>query len=373
MRYLPSQTPGFGRLSLRFHFMQRFVASRLASRAVSRSCWARQYARRYTTAAPPPPSPPRTIPRGKRVVICTVAFLAGLSFYFVLPDPSRSAPTLEREPLSPRYFTSTTVIENDQAGPDTKLLRLAVKPEILKATDPEGLKAIWSVFIKDDDIQVERPYTPLYGIDEHGHMVFWIKKYPKGEVGRWLHAKQPGDKIELRAPLATWQWKDDTWDEVVMVSRPAVVPMTADLKAKQISGGTGFAPFYQLFHSVISNMTVSPQTQFKLLHSSRRPEELPPPSLIKSLLKFSEENPQRLKVDLFVDEDENKTSEYPLAVTRINEGEIKRSLGLVGNPSSLLKNVFGKKEPEAAPKRRLFLVCGPEPYVLLVFRRYVSI
>ena len=198
--------------------MQFPVASRLTSRVACQSTWARGCLHRYTTASSLPPPPPAGLPRHKRVVICTVAFLAGLSFYFVLPDPSRSAPTLKRDPLSPRHFTPTTVIENDEAGPDTKLLRLAVKPEILKATDPEGLKAIWSVFIKDDDIQVERPYTPLYGIDEHGHMVFWIKKYPKGEVGRWLHAKQAGQTIELRAPLATWKWQDNTWDEVVMVS-----------------------------------------------------------------------------------------------------------------------------------------------------------
>ena len=97
------------------------------------------------------------------------------------------------------------------------------------------------------------------------------------------------------------------------------------------------------------------------MHSSRRPEELPPPSLLKPVLQFSQENPQRLKVDLFVDEDEAKSSEYPLSITRINEDEIKRSLGVVEKSTSMLKRVFGNKEPVAAPKRRLFLVCGPDP------------
>lgn len=76
---------------------------------------------------------------------------------------------------------------------------------------------VWSVFIKDDDIQVERAYTPLNGVDRDGNMLFWIKKYPKGEVGRWLHSKAEGDTIEVRGPLRTWPWKEDTWDEVVMV------------------------------------------------------------------------------------------------------------------------------------------------------------
>jgi len=73
------------------------------------------------------------------------------------------------------------------------------------------------VFIKDDDIQVERPYTPLEGVDEDGRMLFWIKQYEKGEVGRWLHSKKVGDTIEIRGPLKTWAWQDDTWDDVVMV------------------------------------------------------------------------------------------------------------------------------------------------------------
>jgi hypothetical protein len=49
-------------------------------------------------------------------------------------------------------------------------------------------------------------------------MQFWIKKYPHGEVGRWIHSKKVGDDIEIRGPLTTWPWKDDAWDEVVMVS-----------------------------------------------------------------------------------------------------------------------------------------------------------
>ena len=79
---------------------------------------------------------------------------------------------------------------------------------------------VWSIFIKDDDIQVERPYTPLEGIDEDGKMSFWIKKYEKGEVARWLHTKRPGDHVEIRGPVQTWlwQWQEELWDEIIMVS-----------------------------------------------------------------------------------------------------------------------------------------------------------
>lgn len=64
---------------------------------------------------------------------------------------------------------------------------------------------------------MERTYTPLEGVDKDGQIHFWIKKYDNGEVGRWLHSKHIGDTVEIRGPIKTWIWKEDTWDEIVMV------------------------------------------------------------------------------------------------------------------------------------------------------------
>ncbi len=141
------------------------------------------------------------------------------SLYLFVPDPSRSAPTSSREPLSASHFTPTTVISNETSGPNTKILKLKIPPHLIPRTgdDHVGFEPIWSVFIKDDDIQVERQYTPFEGVDKDGNMVFWIKRYPKGEVGRWLHSKQPGDTVELRGPLTTWPWKKGEWDEIILV------------------------------------------------------------------------------------------------------------------------------------------------------------
>ncbi|KAG6821609.1 hypothetical protein H0H93_000118 [Arthromyces matolae] len=215
--------------------------------------------------------------------IVGVGIVAGLSWYFFYPDASRSAPTLANIPLSPTHFTPSKVSFNEVCGPDTKLLELIVPPELLPRLDADVFAPIWSVFIKDDDIQVERPYTPLEGVDENGRMLFWIKQYPRGEVGRWLHSKNVGDTIELRGPLKTWQWKEDEWDEVVM-----------------ISGGTGITPFYQLFSSVISRPSEY-QTRFTLLHSSRTLADIPPPRIIDNLSSFAARNPERFRLKLFVD------------------------------------------------------------------------
>lgn len=137
--------------------------------------------------------------------------------YLFLPDKTRHAPTVDDASLSPSHFTRATLTSSEQSGPNTKLLVLTV-PEFSKSKHASKLGPIWSVYIKDDDIQVERPYTPLEGIDEDGRMRFWIKKYPKGEVGRWLHSKKIGDQVEFRGPLSTWAWKENEWDEIVMVN-----------------------------------------------------------------------------------------------------------------------------------------------------------
>lgn len=96
-------------------------------------------------------------------------------------------------------------------------MTLALPPKSRPSLEDGALQSIWSIYIKDDDIQVERPFTPLEGIDNQGQMRFWIKKYENGEVGRWLHSKKAGETIEIRGPLKTWPWRADEWDEIIMV------------------------------------------------------------------------------------------------------------------------------------------------------------
>lgn len=174
-----------------------------------------QVKRCYTSRTTIPPSS-----TGRRVALWG-ATLGGLSLvgaYFFWPDVSRSAPTYANVALSPTHFTPVTITGTEQCkDPSTRLMTLTVPRESILPLQ-EGLFApIWSIFIKDDDIQVERPYTPLEGIDDQGRMKIWVKRYPKGEVGRWLHSKHEGDHIEIRGPLKTWPWQDQAWDEIVMV------------------------------------------------------------------------------------------------------------------------------------------------------------
>lgn len=141
-----------------------------------------------------------------------------VSTYFLWPSKYRGRPTLSHKPLSPSYFIPVTVSDNSQAGPDLAVLTLSIPPGSHASDEnSSSFDPIWSIFIKDDDIQVERPYTPLFGIDEKGVIKLWVKRYQRGEVGRWLHSKKAGDTIEIRGPLKTFPFEVGKWDEVVMV------------------------------------------------------------------------------------------------------------------------------------------------------------
>ncbi|KAI0347175.1 ferredoxin reductase-like C-terminal NADP-linked domain-containing protein [Trametopsis cervina] len=274
--------------------------------------------------------------------------------YFFWPDVSRSAPTYADVALSPAHFTPVTVTASEPCSdPNTRLMTLTVPQHLLPPLDGSVFAPIWSIFIKDDDIQVERPYTPLEGIDEAGRMKFWIKRYPRGEVGRWLHSKNVGETIEIRGPLRTWTWLEEGgWDEVVMVS-----------------GGTGITPFCQLLHSVLlSRAERQPSTHFTLLHSSRVPGELPPPELLQPLIKHASAHPESLSISWFVDTKDGSAAEAvardEIRQGRIGQADIRRALGDGGESSWWQKLLrVTAKQPQLADRKLLVLVCGPETMI----------
>ncbi|OCH92887.1 ferredoxin reductase-like C-terminal NADP-linked domain-containing protein [Obba rivulosa] len=308
------------------------------------------YSRRYASTS----SPPERSARSKIFIslgLLTTGSLVGT--YFLWPDNSRSAPTYENSLLSSRHFTPVTVTASEPCpDPNTRLITLTVPPQSIPPQDDALASPIWSIFIKDDDIQVERPYTPLEGIDEHGRMKFWIKQYPKGEVGRWLLSKNVGDRIEIRGSIKTWPWKDETWDEIVM-----------------ISGGTGITPFYQLLHhTILRGVSESQKTRFTLIHSSRTPAGLPPPEMLDPLLKASRSNPESFSISLFVDEFDGSNhpcmSSSDLHVGRISKTSIERALRLdINNP--WWRKLLRLNTPMGSDKSKkvLFLVCGPDPMI----------
>ncbi|PFH52653.1 hypothetical protein AMATHDRAFT_74117 [Amanita thiersii Skay4041] len=293
------------------------------------------------------------------------AFACATSAYLFLPSaPSRAAPTSATETLSPQHFTPSTVLSTEDTGPDTKIITLRIKPALvpshfirettapLTPNTPAADRRIYSIFIKDSDIQVERAYTPLQCADKEGKIQFWVKKYEHGEVGRWLHEKKAGDVIELRGPIRTWDWSwrdcEGEWDDVVM-----------------ISGGTGITPFYQFLHSLFSSpasLKGHGRTRYTLLHASRTPMDLPPPSILDPLAKFASEYSDIFRMRVFVDlvpgGCPSIAGNNALELGRIGKDAISQSLEL-----KQMGRWWWQTNTKAQQKKVLFLVCGPESMI----------
>ena len=140
--------------------------------------------------------------------------------YALSTDLSRAI-TPDDQPLSSQYFTHASVVSSEESGPSTKLITLSIPRSLIPEDDTPTLP-VHSIYIKDDDVQIERPYSPLYGVGKDGRMVFWVKRYEGGEVGRWLHSKRAGDVIEIRGPVPTLDLAKEIqndWDDVFMVGK----------------------------------------------------------------------------------------------------------------------------------------------------------
>ncbi|KAI5125059.1 hypothetical protein M0805_007482 [Coniferiporia weirii] len=246
---------------------------------------------------------------------------SALGLWFWEIDGSRHVKLL---PLSPFYFTQTTLASSESTSESGKLIRLSLPPGALAGLSDH--QPIWSVYVKDSDIQVERPYTPIEGISASGEMTFWIKKYPHGEVGRWIHSRLPGEVIEIRGPQQTWAWKDGDWNNIIM-----------------IAGGTGIVPFFQLLHTYFARKPEEQQTtKFTLLQSYRSPNELPAAIMREKLASWSQDKPEELEIRTFVDNMDGATNQSGLVEGRISKADIKAALGTSNG-------------------KTIILVCGPEP------------
>ncbi|CAG8705785.1 6077_t:CDS:2, partial [Acaulospora colombiana] len=125
-----------------------------------------------------------------RLVAVGTTFVAFYYTWRPLDDPKKDP----RNPpdLGPHQFTRCTVLslkpDPPEAGnkADHVVIQMNVPVRFLPEDGSYLANAIHHVYIKDDDMQIERPYTPLNGIGVDGKMDFWIKKYPGGEVSNWL-------------------------------------------------------------------------------------------------------------------------------------------------------------------------------------------
>lgn len=77
------------------------------------------------------------------------------------------------------------------------------------------IPAISSFYLKNDEMQIQRPYTP-FDITDSGFKIL-VKKYEDGEMSRYLFRQNQGASIGIRGPIPTFS-PATTYKHIVMVS-----------------------------------------------------------------------------------------------------------------------------------------------------------
>lgn len=228
-------------------------------------------------------------------------------------------------------------------------------------------QGIWSVQVKQPQLQIARSYTPLPPIhvdedkekdkDKTKHLRFLIRREPQGEVSSYIHNLPLGANIALRGPHLEYVIPQDV-DEVLF-----------------IAGGTGIAPGLQAAYTLLEcREAVRSNLKIHILWANRRKDEVPfvvsrfsmwktlfraspftrddslpePPqaSLVEELEIMKSRHKEKLVVDYFIDED----GSY------ITENVLKRCLANLENSTP------GNKEKPPSGKK-LVLISGPEGFI----------
>jgi hypothetical protein len=181
--------------------------------------------------------------------------VGGAVYRYSAPPSSSSAS------LNPHTFTPYTLLDKERVSQTSSIFTLrnrdgAADPKAVKETWKHG---VWSIQIKQPQLQIARDYTPLPPTpditsddDEKLHDIrLLIRQEEGGEVSTYLHRLPEQSTIELRGPKVEWRLPDDI-QEVIF-----------------LAGGTGIAPAMQ----VAQVLGRKAGTKMQILWANRRREE----------------------------------------------------------------------------------------------------
>ena len=170
----------------------------------------------------------------------------------------------EEQGLNPTRFTTFILASKDVVSSTSSIFTL--KPigqkEPVNNYKKAWRKGIWSIQIKQPQLQIARAYTPLPPIQtsndsKNDDLRFLIRRDPEGEVSGYLHRLPIDATIEVRGPHLEYETPQDI-EEIVF-----------------LAGGTGIAPALQVAHSLLdSRVTSSDRTpKIHILWACRKRED----------------------------------------------------------------------------------------------------
>jgi ferredoxin-NADP reductase len=189
---------------------------------------------------------------GPLIVVVTSAF-GGAAYRYTAQKSSSSS-----ESLNPHTFTPYTLAEKTPVSSTSAIFTLRSRDG---SSDPEAVKegwkrSVWSVQVKQPQLQIARAYTPLPPLKraqdgEAQDIRLLIRQEEGGEVSTYLHRLPEESTIELRGPNIECELPHDI-KEVIF-----------------LAGGTGIAPAMQVAQA-LERRTGS---RMDLLWANRRREE----------------------------------------------------------------------------------------------------
>ena len=265
----------------------------------------------------PSPEPPR--PRNRTtllVALLTTATLLTLTLTTALPTTTTS-PT-----LNPSTFTPFTITARTQLSPTAFLLTLSPAPppptwrdslpwnnkgrqqqtttgDVVGQAWEEG--ALWSVEVKQPELQVARDYTPLpacsaVGEEGSGEVRLYIRRMEKGEVSGYLARLGVGEVVELRGPRGGFDLK----------GRVGSGDEEGEKKNKKVvflAGGTGIAPALQAARTLLEK---TEGVDMEVVWANRRREDCVADDnggVVAMLEAFRTRYPARFRYSCTVDEE----------------------------------------------------------------------
>lgn len=156
-----------------------------------------------------------------------------------------------KDGLNTTSFTPSKLVQKEQLSATSSLFTLEQAQSSAKLYEL-WKKGVWSIEIKQPQLQIARAYTPLPPLDADAtwdQLRLLIRKEVKGEVSNFVHRIPEGANIEIRGPAMEYELPNDV-SKVIF-----------------LAGGTGIAPAIQVAHALRNKADVS------ILWANRRRED----------------------------------------------------------------------------------------------------
>lgn len=317
----------------------------------------------------------RAIPRGARTVALISSICLGGMYMTQCarkkdegPLPYRYAPlVLDSTNLLP--CSASRMFEPDERVLHRHLHLVAEKP--LSLHDVCTRFSVYSYYIKEPTLQVERPYTPIAMLSRTDacSLDMLIKRYADGELSRYLHRLRPKAPVYVRGPEVTWQLPSHVMipDEIVMMV-----------------GGTCVAASHQLLSNVLDTRDSTAIPMLTVWYAAPSMDAL---QAVPDMVRYMKQYPDRVSLRLWVERmpQHSKQATLCTATGVPIDAEIRRvdtttwlgalwprrpayelvvdGIGVPVHSGRISLEDIQTRLAHSEAWRRLVLVCGPDGFV----------